>query len=169
MKKIFAKLFVLALCGTLVLGMCACNGNTSDATEVGESGGISYSAKYNGQTVRLGKKADSVLDKLGEPVSELNTGNCGGLGETTRYDYKDITLVVVDYENGDELIDQIVLNTDGAETAEGIYIGSSEADVIKAYGEGTLTGKTRIYREDGKELAIGIENGTVSSIVYRCI
>ena len=151
------------------MSLCACNGDTTDATDGGSDEGMSYAAKYNGQTVKLGKKADTVLDKLGAPVSELNTGNCGGLGETTRYDYNDITLVVVDYENGDALIDQIVLNTDSAETAEGIYIGCSEADVIEAYGEGTLTGKTRVYREGEKELAIGIEDGIVSSIVYRCI
>ena len=120
-------------------------------------------------TVELGKKADGVLEKLGEPVSQQNTGNCGGLGETVRYDYSSLVLVVVDYEDGDKIIDQIVLKNDGAETTKGIYIGSSEADVKAKYGDADETvGSALVYTKGEKRLEIGITDGMVSSIVLKC-
>ena len=78
-------------------------------------------------------------------------------------------MMVVDYEDGDKIIDTIELRNDGAETSKGIYIGSSEADVKAAYGDADETvGGTLIYRDGNKRLEIGISGGEVSTIVLRC-
>ena len=169
MKNNVIKILSAMLCLVLLLGVSACAASEVESTDAEDDAKNVYAVKYNGTTVELGKKADSVLKKLGEPVSQLNTGNCGGLGETVRYDYSSLVVVVVDYEDGDALVDKIELKTDAAETAHGIYIGASEEDVIAAYGEGEVIGGSRVYRKNDKELAFGIENGKVSTIVLRCI
>ena len=171
MKNIF-KIIALALSAIMLLSLfVACDGGDGKGEETGgEQSENIFAVKYNGTTVTLGKKADSVLSKLGAPVSEQNTGNCGGLGETIRYDYSSVVLVVVDYEDGDKIVDQIELKNDGAETSKGIYIGSSEASVKTAYGEASSTsGSALVYEKDGKRLEIGITDGAVSSIVLRCV
>ena len=167
MKKRSLAIMGALLCLTVMLGVfVACDGGNSDKNADSDI----FQIKYNGTAVELGAKADTALSKLGEPASKQNTGNCGGLGETTRYDYSAFYMVVVDYEDGGKTVDRIELKNDAVETSKGIYIGSSEADVKSAYGEADSTTKsTLIYKGEGKELAIGITDGKVSSIVFRCV
>ena len=166
MKKSILKIAAVALCAVFALGiLCACENEPVDKVQNEDI----YAIKAGAVTVELGKKADSTLDKLGEPMSEQNTGNCGGLGETVRYEYSSFVMVVVDYEDGGKIIDQITLKNDGAETSKGIYIGSSEAAVREKYGEPDgVSGKTLKYESDDKLLEFGITDGAVSSIVFRC-
>ncbi|MBQ8849610.1 MAG: hypothetical protein IJ011_04685 [Clostridia bacterium] len=169
MKKNIFRIFALALAAMLTLCVfVACDNSSGDGEDEAKAG--VYAIEYNGTKVELGKKADSALSALGEPISAQNTGNCGGLGETIRYDYSAFVMVVVDYEDGDKIIDQIELKNDGAETSKGIYIGSSEADVKSAYGDADSTsGSALVYEDNGKHLEIGITDGAVSSIVLRCV
>ena len=166
MKKSILKIAAVALCAVFALGiLCACENEPVDKVQNEDI----YAIKAGAVTVELGKKADGTLDKLGEPMSEQNTGNCGGLGETVRYEYSSFVMVVVDYEDGGKIIDQITLKNDGAETSKGIYIGSSEAAVREKYGEPDgVSGKTLKYESDDMLLEFGITDGAVSSIVFRC-
>jgi hypothetical protein len=173
MKK-FLKIAALALAAVLALGIfAACDKEQdggSDNDSEGETKVNVYAIKAGDVTVELGKKADATVKKLGTPVNQQNTGNCGGLGETIRYEYGSFVLVVVDYEDGDMIIDQIELKNDGAETSKGIYIGSSEADVKSKYGEpDEKQGSAYVYEDNGKRLEIGITDGSVSSIVFLCV
>ncbi len=166
MKKLLSIALAL-LCFIGALGsLASCDNGSANKNDEADI----FEIKYNGATVELGAKADGALSKLGAPVSKQNTGNCGGLGETTRYDYSAFWLVVVDYEDGDKIIDRIEFKNDAVETSKGIYIGSSENAVKEAYGEADSAVKsTLIYKGNNKELAIGITNGAVSSIVFRCV
>ena len=169
MKRSLLKICAIALVAILSLGMLvSCNGENGGDTETESKTNI-YAVKSGNVTIELGKKADTVLAKLGEAVSEQNTGNCGGLGETIRYDYSSAVIVVVDYEDGDKIIDQIELKNDGAETSMGIYIGSSESSVKAKYGEpDEKVGSALVYTDGDKRLEIGITDGSVASIVLRC-
>ena len=163
-KKIFAVLTAL-LCLTLALAAVSCDGPV-DTQEYDEP----YSIEVNGTTVALGAKASSVLNKLGEPKSSQNTGNCGGLGETTRYVYGGFVLTVVDYEDGDALIDKIELTDDSVETSSGIYIGSTKDSVIDVYGQAdNEKSGALIYKTSGKETTFGIKDGKVISITMRVV
>ena len=166
MKKSILKIAAVALCAVFALGiLCACENEPVDKVQNEDI----YAIKAGAVNVELGKKADGTLGKLGEPMSEQNTGNCGGLGETIRYEYSSFVMVVVDYEDGGKIIDQITLKNDGAETSKGIYIGSSEAAVREKYGEPDgVSGKTLKYESDDMLLEFGITDGAVSSIVFRC-
>ena len=162
-------LITLLLTLVLAIGIfVSCDNAQSDGDGEEETKVSEFAIKANGVTVELGKKADSTLKKLGEPTSKQNTGNCGGLGETVRYDYSSFVLVVVEYVDGDNVIDQIELRNDGAETTKGIYIGSAEADVKAKYGEADETvGGTLVYKDGDRRLEIGISDGEVSTIVLR--
>jgi hypothetical protein len=128
-----------------------------------------FAIKADGVTVILGAEADSAIEALGTPLSSEPTGNCGGLRETFRYDYPTFFMSIVDYEDGDKIIDTIELKNDGAETSKGIYIGSSEADVRAKYGEPDKSeGRQIVYETEDKRLIIGITDGAVSSIVLKC-
>lgn len=166
MKRIICYILAMLCLAGVLGGFASCDNAGADKND----GADIFEIKYNGETLELGAKADAALSKLGAPVSKQNTGNCGGLGETTRYDYSAFWLVVVDYENGDKTIDRIEFKNDAVETSKGIYIGSSESSVKEAYGEADSTVKsTLIYKGKNKELAIGITDGAVSSIVFRCV
>ena len=83
MRRILCIAMAL-LCALGVLGsLASCDNGNADKNDEADI----FEIKYNGETLELGAKADSALSKLGAPVSKQNTGNCGGLGETTRYDY----------------------------------------------------------------------------------
>ena len=160
MKKriIFAFAAVLLLVFTFAAVGCDGAGDVND-TENGP-----YSVVINGTVVELGANADAVMSKLGEAKSSQNTGNCGGLGETTIYYYDGFSITVVDYEDGDSVIDKINLIDDRVETSKGIYIGSDKDDVTEAYGKATEEKSgALVYRNDGKETVFGIKNGMVDS------
>lgn len=161
MKKGFLRIIAISLVLIFSLGLLvACGAQTEDDI---------FAVKYGDTTVRLGDKAESTLDALGKPVSSQSTGNCGGLGESVRHEYASLVLGVVDYEDGDTVVDNIELKNDSAETAKGIYIGSSEADVRSKYGDpDSSNGRSLRYESDDMLLEFGITDGTVSSIVLRC-
>ena len=137
--------------------------------QAGDGSDGTYAVTVGDVTVELGKKAEPVLEALGAPQSKQSTGNCGGLGESVRYEYPEFVMVVVDYEDGDKIIDQLELKNDGAETAGGIYIGSAEADVRAKYGEPDgENGRAITYENEEMLLQFGISDGVVSAIVLRC-
>ena len=158
MKKNLFRIITAALILTVVFGVLASCGDQSDGQDSGdtEQGGKElYAVSYNGETVALGGDAKKVTAKIGEPASKQSTGNCGGLGETVRYDYSSFIMVVVEYESGAK-IDQIEIRNDLVETAGGITIGSSESAVRSAYGEpNEVKGTTLIYKSDSCKYRFG--------------
>ena len=164
MNKKIMMVMTAILCLTLVFAMVGCNDLVTD-TEKGP-----YSVVIKGTEVELGAKADSVMSALGEPEISQNTGNCGGLGETTIYYYDGFSITVVDYEDGDALIDKINVIDDRVETSKGIYIGSDKSDVIEAYGDATEENVgALIYRNSDKETTFGIKDGVVVSISMKVV
>ncbi len=171
MKGNFLKIFALLTCLVLTLSFAvACDGGEeTDAPDGGDKVAL-YAIDYNGTVVEIGKKADKVIGKLGEPISSEPAGNCGGKGETTIYEFPSFTVVVVDYTDGDSVIDKIELRNDGAETTKGIYIGSSESDVTAAYGTpDEKKGSVLKYMDGDKLLTITVSGGTVDTITFECI
>ena len=105
--------------------------------------------------------------KIGEPASKQPTGNCGGLGETVRYDYSSFIMVVVEYDSGAK-IDRIEIRNDLVEAVGGITIGSSESAVKAAYGEpDEVKGTTLVYKSGKNRMNVGIEDGYVSFLTMK--
>lgn len=113
-----------------------------DALKIGESS-ADYRASHTDYTKR---ESDSCL-----------------VGKDYEYTYPDFVLIANE-NNGVEKIKEIRLTGAGVSTREGIHIGSSEEDVVKAYGAGNGSGAFTHTSADGK-LEIFTTNGVVDEII----
>ena len=171
MKKIFLRVFAIVVCIIMAVSFVACTDEDSEATL--ENGGnkpasSSYSVKYNGTEIKLGSNWNGIESKLGAPAGSLPTGNCGGKGETYRYDYSALAITVVHYTDGEPLVDIISFKNDAATTDKGIYIGSSKSDVINAYGQPVEENESSVkYVNGDAEFTFGITDGRVDSISLK--
>lgn len=163
-KNIFRILTAVLMVAVMFSAFAACTqkeaGNEKDTENF-------YAIRYNGTEIALDADAKSVVKKIGEPKSKLSTGNCGGQGETVRYDYSSFIMVVVEYKSGAK-IDQIEIRNDLISTVGGVTIGSSEASVKAAYGEpDEVRSSTLIYKKGNQRINVGIEDGCVSFLTMK--
>ncbi len=119
---------------------------------------------YDGVRIELGKPAEKILEALGTANSENEIFDCGEGNSRVRYRYDSLTLYVMK-SDGDEVVDQIELLDDLAETSRGICIGDSEEKVREAYGtpsseQGGILG----YGKGGMQIEFDLADGKVSGI-----
>ena len=160
-------ILAFACCVALVATLAACN----DTEEEDAKGGSSspFYVVYKDVKIELDKKADAVLDKLGDAKYEDNLGDCGGIGVQMKYTYDDITVNTLKEEDG-EKIHKISFVNDIASTPKGISIGSTEKEVRDAYGEPSSSENGKlIYKSGDLELEFTIKDGSVSAVNYRRI
>ena len=166
MKKIMRAFALTAalLCSVSLFAACTTKSESKDDSK---SDAIEFYITYEGTKIELDKDADSVLDALGEAKSVTSLGDCGGIGTQTRYTYSDFELYTVKNDEG-EKIDQIALKNDVLETPNGVCVGDSSDDVIKAYGEPTEKTDSKITYEKGSLfIKFGLnDDGTVKSIDF---
>ena len=132
---------------TMTAAMTACGGGSdapaqdtnTPATESGagatDSGATTEGAfLVAGSAIRTGMNMADALQILGDPLSYFEAESCAFNGLDKTYTYSGFVVTTrPDGEN--DYINSIVLTDDSVTTAKGIYIGSSEADVVAAYGE----------------------------------
>ncbi len=120
-----------------------------------------------GKSVALGSDMSGVLSSLGNANSVESQLSCHGVGEDKTYNYNGFVINTYPLNNKDYVM-EVVVNSSNISTPKGIHIGSSEADVIAAYGSGYNTvGCYYSYETgDGKSIQFFIDNGTVSEIDY---
>ena len=174
MKKLLKKSFLVFLAMLLTLSMVACTadkdgGFDDDDDDAGQKndgnkGKISFSVSYNDTVIELGKPAAAVLSSLGEPDAKQEAFDCGEGNSRMYYQFASFDLYTMKMD-GNEVIDELALYDDLAQTAENISVGMSEAEVRSAYGNpmseenGTLS-----YASGDDYLSFDIENGKVSAI-----
>ena len=189
MKKILTLILVL----TMVLTMAACGGseapagtpgtnegNTNtpaDSTPAGEQVGQTpdagteetYSFDYKGVKLELYADAAPVIAALGEPTKYSESASCAFDGLDKNYYYGNLDLDT--YPEGDK--DRIYgwwFADDTLTTAEGIYIGATQADVEAAYGTDSFNGTNAYVIKKGEgNLTIIMKDGVVNSIQYAII
>ena len=167
MKKNVFRIITAVLMLALALGALVACTQKENETDNGEED--MFVIKYNGVTVALDADAEKALAKIGEPASKQSTGNCGGLGETVRYDYSSFIMIVVEYESGAK-VDQIEIKNDLVSTTGGVTIGSSESSVKNTYGEpDEVKGSALVYKSGSKVMYVGIEDGYVSTLTLRIV
>ena len=120
-----------------------------------------------GKSVALVSDMSGVLSSLGNANSVESQLSCHGVGEDKTYNYNGFVINTYPLNNKDYVM-EVVVNSSNISTPKGIHIGSSEADVIAAYGSGYNTvGCYYSYETgDGKSIQFFIDNGTVSEIDY---
>ena len=166
MKKILTIL--LAFC--LLLSLAACGGapveNPTPSQEVTYTPEQNSSFQYKGATISLHDAAEPIIAKLGEPVKYTESASCAFEGLDKSYYYGSFYLET--YPQGDkDFVSGWWFADDSVTTPEGIYIGSSKADVEKAYGTDGYNGSNAYtVNKDAGMLTIILENDVVSSIQY---
>ncbi len=154
------KINTLCLTLPIVLILVAC----------GEAEGIRARDEYllyvNGVEIEVGGDADEVISRLGEPNRIAIAPSCAGLGLDEAYIYNGFRINVYRDDEDCEIV-SVELTNDTVKTGEGIGIGSSEASVRKAYGEGRNFSGGVEYAGDDVRLCFFISEGRVIGIKYQ--
>ena len=175
-KRIVKKLSViLALAMILSLGLAACGGggSSNNATPGGKNnsgnGGGTKEAgwvfKKGSVTVAMYDNADDVIKALGAYKSSYEAESCAFDGKDVIYSYPGYDVLAFQ-EKDRKVISGVILRDDTVETPEHVSIGSSMADVEKAYGK-FEDGATSMRLDKGNcQLLILTDNGKVIHIQY---
>lgn len=126
-----------------------------------------FNVVYKGTEIVINTDAKPVIDALGNDYDYFESESCAYQGLDKTYDYK--IFKIYTYPDGDrDLISSVEFTSDVMETAEGVKIGTPEAEVDSVYGSDYKTnGLARIYSSGDTNLSIVISNGAVSGIIYN--
>lgn len=172
------KILTLMIAILMVFAMAACGGDqtaapsgnggeTTQATEGQKEPGFAF--EYKGATITLHADAKPILEKLGEPVKYTESASCAFDGLDKSYYYGSFYLETYP-QCGGEFVYGWWFADDSVTTEEGIYIGSTQEDVEKAYGTENYNGTNAFVVTRGEgTLTVILENGVVNSIQYAII
>lgn len=173
------KLMIFAVIACMLLCFAGCqSGSGADATgnpapnadanptSGGNTAEEGFAFEYKGTKITMHAPAAPILDALGEPVKYTESASCAFEGLDKSYYYGSFYLDTYpkgeeDYVYGWWFVD------DSVATEEGIYIGSSQAEVETAYGTDCYNGTNAfVVKRGGGTLTVILEEGVVSSIQY---
>ena len=118
------------------------------------------------QEISVGDEAVDFISAVGNFDSQSSAPSCAFDGDDTVYDYPSFQLTTYN-NNGVEILTGVYIKDSSVATKEKIEIGSTRADVIKAYGEeykeeyGVVT-----YTKGKTDLSFVIMDDVVTSISY---
>ena len=171
------KLFILVLTACLVFSLAACGTDTPGSTNASvNAGGTSeptvndaFVFTYKGTEIKLHANMAPILAALGEPKSYTESASCAFEGLDKTYYYG--SFYIDTYPIGDQdYVYDFWFADDSVATTEGIYIGSTQAQVEAAYGAENYNGSNAyiITKGDG-QLTVILTDGVVSSIQYSIV
>lgn len=126
-----------------------------------------YIFKSGSVEIVPGEDSSATLDALGKEnaYDEVDIG-CGNNEVGKVYSYSGFKIQTYP-DNSKDYVDTVTITNDSVSTPEGISIGSSREDVIRAYGdEYTEKSNGIIYIKDKTTLSFVIRDGAVTSIIY---
>ena len=116
-------------------------------------------------SISIDQNISEVLDAIGEANSYFEAASCAFEGLDKTYTYSGF--VITTRPEGDEdLVNSILLTDDSVTTAEGIYIGSPQADVLATYGDSSTENNVIQYTLGNTTLNFILEESVVLSIEY---
>ena len=124
---------------------------------------------YNGRTVTLLTPISNAVSSIGKALSTEKLPSCLSLDapDDVIYTYNGFTLQTLTDSSGEKVYN-IDITGSGAATAKGIAVGSSSADIEKAYGKAAEADDFLMrYTVDGGKSTLDfmIENGKVTEII----
>ena len=156
MKKV-----VIILLALLCLTGCA-------APEV-PTGEENFTFIYQGVAISPHGDAAPVIEALGEPKSYTEESSCAFEGLDKTYYYGSFYLSTYPMD-GKDFVYMLWFADDTVTTAEGIRIGSTQAQVETAYGKDAFNGTNAFEMTKGSsKLTILITDGMVSGVRYEGI
>lgn len=143
------------------------NNETNNQNDKKENNSFVFNLK--GTDVQINAEMASIHDKLGKEDDYFESNSCAFQGLDKVYTYGSVIIQTYPMDEVDYVY-SVELKDDTVETPEGIYIGSSKADVEKAYGTpDDQTDTAYIYKKGESQLNIMFEGDAVTSIVYVSI
>ena len=122
---------------------------------------------YNDLEIAINADAGPVLEALGEPKSYTEQTSCAFEGLDKTYFYGGFYLQTYPADNKDYVY-CLWFADDSIATDEGIRIGSSQADVEKAYGADAYQDNGSFVSQKGDTLlTVILKDGVVSSVQYQ--
>jgi hypothetical protein len=162
MKK---SLLIILLAGILLVTGCGSGEQTQNNTP--KEG---FVFEYNGVEIPLHANVEPILEELGEPMDYFEAESCAFQGLDKTYYFGGFELTTYPKDSNTDCVSVIYFNDDSVSTKEGIHIGSSEADIIEAYGEDYTGGEGSFtYTRDEGTIMFIIEDGVVASITYQAV
>lgn len=159
---------ILIILLAAILLMVGCGGNDGPSRKETPEEGFIF--EYNGVEIPLHAKAAPIIEDLGEAKDYFEAESCAFQGLDKTYYYSGFELTTYPKDKDTDCISVIYFNDDSVSTKEGIYIGSSEADVVEAYGNEYEGGEgSYSYTRGDNSLMFIIEDGIVTSITYQAI
>ncbi len=159
-------LFALAGCSKANTAEGPSNSNDNNLPDA-ETEGFLY--EYQGVTIPMHAKAESILKSLGESKDYFEAPSCAFQGLDKIYYYSGFELSTYPKDDID-YISAINFTDDSVSTKEGISIGSTSDEVIKAYGN-DYKGEngSYIYILGKSKLSFITENDAVTAITYEAV
>lgn len=163
MKKLIC--FILAV--LMLLACTGCGANESDDSSAPKDAGYTFTAK--GVKIAMTAEASAITAALGDPASYTEEPSCAFEGLDKTYYYGGFYLTTYP-ENGKDYVYSVWFADDSVSTEEGIFIGSTQAEVEKAYGaEGFNGDNAYSYTKGASKLILILTDGVVSSVQYEAI
>lgn len=171
------KLMIFAVIACMLLSFAACsapaNTDSSKPSGSGETVGNQsgtqdegFSFTYKDTVITMHAPVEPILKELGEPVKYTESASCAFEGLDKSYYYGSFYLDTYP-KDGKDFVYGWWFADDSVSTEEGIYIGSSQADVEKAYGAENYNGTNAfVVKKAGGILTVILENSVVNSIQY---
>lgn len=128
-----------------------------------------YVFKSNETAVVMGAEAAPILQALGAPSETFEQDSCAYQGKDIVYLYDGFEVSTYPV-NGKECIASVYITSDKVSTPEGIKLGSSYEDMVKAYGK-SYKEENGVYRYTSgtAELAVYTTKKMVDAIEYTVI
>lgn len=170
---------MLALILALLLSLTACGGQGGTSGGDEQTGGDSdipapkansqYVFTYRDCPLPMNAEFAPLLEFLGEPESYFEAASCAFDGLDKTYTYAGVEIIT--YPDGDaDYISSVRLLDNSVSTPEGISIGSTVEEVVKAYGEEYQElGQQYAYEDGDALLTILFEDGAAISVEYTAI
>lgn len=161
MKKTYRILAFLMAALLLSLALTACGKK--------EEKGNPYEFIFNDVTFTVGDD-DSVIKKLGNWRSVNSSEACGGFaGKDYTYYYDGFAVYTTPDQDGN-VINMIELTSDAVKLPNGLTIGSTRKEVVKAMGsEGTAQGSGLVYTSGLVKLTFILRDDAVTNIQYSLV
>lgn len=158
---------VFLLTGVLLAGGGATAFESQAAITAEES---VYEIQLPAATIQMNQEAAAVLQALGKEESYFEAPSCAFQGMDKIYTYKDLEITTYPL-NGKEYISSVYFLNGDISTKEGIKIGSSYNDMVKAYGK-TYQEQNGVYRYTKKDCELVFylnKSKVVTNIEYIAI
>ena len=139
-----------------------------DGGEKTVDGNEGYVFEYDGVAIRLGEKAEPVVEALGRPLkAPFEAPSCAFDGIDRTHFYKGFEMYTYPV-GGEDYVASILFTDDSVFTVEKIRLGMSLEDVFEAYGD-SYTEETGLYTYTAGSTSVSflIEAGAVSSVMYN--